>query len=153
MLTLVVFCCSQSFLRHLSFSAPAVAEESHAEDSTDHARSTPGTRRTLTRALAMIATRTLQRSRGAPLQRRLAGGGGDAGPVVVALELQLAIFICRCFSYICSMGILIHHHSRRMGRIIRAKDFITVGRFKVPAYVASWQEVVKRGSRRTVCDG
>ena len=107
----------------------------------------------MTRALTTTATRTLQRPPGAPLQRRLAGGGGDAGPVVVALELQLAIFICRCFIYICSMGILIYHHSRRMWRIIRAKDFITVGRFKVPAYVASWQEVVKRGSRRTVCDG
>ena len=60
---------------------------------------------------------------------------------MVAPELRLAIFICRCFSYICSMGILIYHHSR-------AKDFITVGRFKVPAYLASWQEI---GGLALVC--
>jgi len=29
-----------------------------------------------------------------------------------------------------------------MWRNIRAKDFITVGRFKVPAYLTSWQEIV-----------
>ena len=42
-------------------SAPAVAAESLASDSTDNAGSTPGTRRTPTRALRATATRTLQR--------------------------------------------------------------------------------------------
>ena len=62
--------------------------------------------------------------------------------MVVAPELRLAIFICRCIMYMCSMGKLIYHHSRRMWRNIRANDFITVGRFKVPAYLTSWQEIV-----------
>ena len=61
---------------------------------------------------------------------------------MVAPELRLEIFICRCSIYICSMGILIYHHSRRIWQNIRAKDFITVGRFKVPAHLANRQEIV-----------
>jgi hypothetical protein len=66
----------------------------------------------------------------------------SSGGEVVAPELGLAIFVCSCFIYICSMGISIYHHSRRMWRIIRAKDLTTVGRFQVPAYLASWQGIV-----------
>ena len=66
----------------------------------------------------------------------------NSGGEVVAPELGLAIFICRGFIYICSIGISIYHHSRRMWRIIRARDFTTIGRFRVPAHLASWQGIV-----------
>merc|ERR1740121_1465227 len=70
--------------------------------------------------------------------RRLAGGGDEEEDEVV----RIAIFCCRVFIYIFSMGQWVIYHARNSFREYRAHDtMILVGRVKVPTYLSDWQNV------------
>jgi uncharacterized membrane protein YgcG len=140
LLTLIVFCCSQSILNHLNSSA-AVKEAAHANDTHADATHSDADAHTVDDHQTEHADGDV--SSHDPLHRRLGGGGtADAGPKVVSFELRLAIFICRCFIYFLSLGQLILTHAKKAWHDIKAKDFIRVGPLKVPSYLASWQEMV-----------
>merc|ERR1740121_1797671 len=55
--------------------------------------------------------------------------------------VRIAIFACRVFIYVFSMGQWIFYHARNFWRAYRQQDTIPVGRLKVPIYLLDWQNV------------
>jgi len=55
------------------------------------------------------------------------------------LEIRVAIFVCRCFVYICSMGQSIVFHVKSSIRDVRRGSLVHMGRFVVPEYLCMWQ--------------
>lgn len=54
---------------------------------------------------------------------------------------RIAVFCCRCFIYIFSMGQWIYFHVKHSCIDLRRKDIVRVCRVPVPAYLTSWQEL------------
>jgi len=54
-------------------------------------------------------------------------------------EIRVAIFACRCFVYICSMGQWIVFHVKSSIRDVRKGSLVRMGRFVVPEYLCMWQ--------------
>jgi len=77
--------------------------------------------------------------------RRLAGENGDQNP----FEIRVAIFACRCFIYLCSMGQWVLFHIKYTIRDIRAAEYLKVGPLKLPAHLGVWQCAASMGL--TVC--
>merc|ERR1740121_2050939 len=70
--------------------------------------------------------------------RRLAGGGDEEEDETV----RIAIFCCRVFIYVFSMGQWIIYHARYIFKEYRAKDtFVVFGGVKAPMYLIDWQNV------------
>jgi len=67
-------------------------------------------------------------------RRRLASDG-QGNP----FEIRLAIFLCRCFIYFCSMGQWMLSHAKYTIRDMRHNDLVQVGPLKVPAHFCVWQ--------------
>jgi len=56
------------------------------------------------------------------------------------LEIRVAIFMCRCFIYIFSLGQHTFSHARWIIHDLRNKDLVHVGCISIPAYLLNWQD-------------
>jgi len=58
-------------------------------------------------------------------------------------ELRFAIFLCRLFIYMCSMGQWVFFHAKHFGEDLRNRNIVRwMGRIPMPAYlVTSWQDM------------
>jgi len=63
---------------------------------------------------------------------------GDSGRLSSQYDRD-AVFCCRCFIYICSMGRLIYSHVRQGIQHYRSEDVELVFRVPVPSYLMRWQ--------------
>ena len=68
-------------------------------------------------------------------QMEISGTEGDEQ----GLGIRVAIFSCRCFIYLISMGGMIFSHGRHFYRNIKNKEFVQLGVIKIPAYLSNWQ--------------
>jgi len=53
---------------------------------------------------------------------------------------RIAIFCCRCFIYVFSMGQWIFFHMKHTCKDVRAREFVQVFHIPVPAYLSNWQD-------------
>jgi len=54
-------------------------------------------------------------------------------------EIRCAIFVCRCFIYLCSMGQWVVFHAKYSMKDFRNKAVIRYGRCAIPEYLCAWQ--------------
>jgi len=54
----------------------------------------------------------------------------------------VAIFACRAFIYVLSMGQLLYFHAKRCYQNCREREFIKLGAIRIPAYLSQWQGAV-----------
>jgi len=55
------------------------------------------------------------------------------------IEIRAAIFACRCFIYICSMGQWVIFHAKNSLRDFRNRALVRWGRCAIPEYLCAWQ--------------
>jgi len=72
--------------------------------------------------------------------RRLAGDVQEN-----PFEVRLAIFICRCFIYLCSLGQWLIFHIKYSIKDIRMNDVVQVGPVKLPSHFCVWQGAASMG--------
>eukprot|EP00927_Polykrikos_kofoidii_P065615 TRINITY_DN61353_c0_g1_i1.p1 TRINITY_DN61353_c0_g1~~TRINITY_DN61353_c0_g1_i1.p1 ORF type:complete len:1062 (-),score=130.75 TRINITY_DN61353_c0_g1_i1:394-3516(-) len=56
-----------------------------------------------------------------------------------------AVFVCRCFVYICGMGLLIYRHTKSSILSFQAGDMMAVLCIWVPGYLRKWSEICSFG--------
>jgi len=67
------------------------------------------------------------------------GSSTESHTTDLPFEIRCAIFVCRCFIYICSMGQWVVYHVKYSLKDFRSGHVIRVGRCPTPEYLWNWQ--------------